>query len=275
MSALVGNSDSVSHNVQLAIYTLTGSTYNLIAKTSSINVPANTAKSWVTGNLTTSANLSASATYFLAVNSDSSTLKLYCDAQAGGAMFVVYQTYGAWSSAFSSPVVNWYSQQLDILVNYAGSNPMLGYKAVGTNYVNGTFNNVYFCTPGFNGVNTTGVSMSALVGNSDSVSHNVQLSIYTLTGSTFSLVAKTGSINVPANSAQAWVTGNLTASVSLSASTTYYLTVNTDSGSVKLYCDAQAGGAMYVVYQTYGNWSTSFNSPIVNWYSQQLGIRVN
>jgi hypothetical protein len=42
-----------------------------------------------------------------------------------------------------------------------------GYNATGTTAVNGTKNNFYFCTPGFTGVTSTGVSMSVLVSNSE------------------------------------------------------------------------------------------------------------
>jgi len=45
MSALVSNADTSSaHNIQLAIYTLSGSTYSLVAQTNSISIPANAAK---------------------------------------------------------------------------------------------------------------------------------------------------------------------------------------------------------------------------------------
>jgi tRNA threonylcarbamoyladenosine modification (KEOPS) complex Pcc1 subunit len=164
-----------------------------------------------------------------------------------------------------------------ISVTGAGpSSSSFGYNATGTTSVSGTYNNFYFCTPGFTGVTSTGVSMSALVSNSDTSSaHNIQLAIYTLSGSTYSLVAHTNSISIPANAAKGWVTGNLTTSPSLSSSTTYYLCVNTDSASLNVYCDSQSSNAIYVVSQTYGTWSATFSSPTLDWSSHNLGILVN
>jgi hypothetical protein len=118
MSILVSNSDTASaHNLQLAIYTLSGSTYSLVAQTNSISVPANAAKGWVTGNLTTSPSLSSSTTYYLCVNTDNADLNLYCDSQSSNAIYVVYQVFGAWSATFTSPTLDWSSHDLGILVN--------------------------------------------------------------------------------------------------------------------------------------------------------------
>ena len=289
MSALVSNADTSSaHNIQLAIYTLSGSTYSLVARTNAISIPANAAKGWVTGNLTTSPSLSSSTTYYLCVNTDSASLNLYCDSQSSNTIYVVSQSFGTWSATFASPTLDWSSHNLGILVNYTGTNTSppvtnnsppsssFGYNATGTASVNGTKNNFYFCTPGFTGVTSTGVSMSALVSNADTSSaHNIQLAIYTLSGSTYSLVARTNTISIPANAAKGWVTGNLTTSPNLSSSTTYYLCVNTDSVSLNLYCDSQSSNAIYVVYQTFGTWSATFASPTLDWSSHNLGIRVN
>jgi hypothetical protein len=277
MSVLVSNSDiSSAHNVQLAIYTLSGSTYRLVAETNSINIPANAAKGWVTGNFTTSPSLSSSTTYYFCVNTDSNSLNLYCDAESSYATYVVSQAFGTWAAAFTSPTLDWYSHNLGLLVNYTGTNTAFGYNATGITSISGTHNNFYFCTPGFTGVNSTGVSMSVLVSNSDiSSAHNVQLAIYTLSGSTYKLVAETNSINIPANAAKGWVTGNFTTSPSLSSSTTYYFCVNTDSNSLNLYCDAESSYATYVVSQAFGTWAAAFTSPTLDWYSHNLGLLVN
>jgi hypothetical protein len=117
MSFLTSNSDTVAHNIQMAIYTLSGSTFRLVAQTNPISVPAGAAKGWVTGNLTNSPNLSAGTTYYLAVNGDSSKLIFYVDQISGVSQYTFNAAFGTWPATFSSPTLNW-NVAMPIQLNY-------------------------------------------------------------------------------------------------------------------------------------------------------------
>jgi hypothetical protein len=180
---------------------------------------------------------------------------------------------------------------MPILVNYAAagsstisatsnmstaSTGSFGYNGAGT-YSSASFysDDIFICIPGYTGVTSTGVSMSFLTSNSDAANaHNIQCAIYTLSGGTFNLVAKTASISVPALAAKGWVTGNFTTSPNLSSSTTYYLAVSADSSSLKFYVDSQSGWGQYVYGSQFGTWPSTFTSPTLNW-NVKMPILVN
>ena len=136
---------------------------------------------------------------------------------------------------------------------------------------NGSIN---FGVPGYVGSVGTGVSMSVLVSNADSSkAHNIILGIYTHSGSTYNLVAQTGSLSIPAGAAKGWVTGNLTTSPSLTT-TTYYLCIQTDSPYLHTYYDAISGYQQYYYNQPFNSFPSSFSSPINN-KPAEYGIEVN
>jgi len=117
--------------------------------------------------------------------------------------------------------------------------------------------------------------MSALVSNTDAVkAHNVQLGIYTLSGSTYTLVAKTGSISVPAGATGVWVTGNLTTSPSLSSATTYYLGIVTDNVAVEFWYSTSSSTKVYGQSATFGAWPATFSGQYADFLGQ-IGILVN
>jgi parallel beta-helix repeat protein len=154
------------------------------------------------------------------------------------------------------------------------TNGSLGYNS-GTTAYSPSVGNIHFSTPGYTGVNATGISMSALVSNTDGANaHNVQLGIYTLSGSTYSLVAATGSISVPARTAGVWVTGNFTTSPSLSLSTTYYLGIKTDNLAVEFWYGTSPSAEVYGQSATFATWPTTFSTQYAD-FPGQIAVLVN
>ena len=172
------------------------------------------------------------------------------------------------------------TQNTTVVANFQSSGGTVGsfgYAGAGTFGSTGfDVNNFFIFEPGYAGANGTGVSMSALVSNSDTVAHNIQMAIYTLSGTTFTLVAKTGSISVPAGAAKGWVTGNLTTQPALLASQTYYLAIAADNTNVKFYVDSVSPEIQYVVGQTWGTWPATFaTSALVQNWNVEMPITVN
>jgi hypothetical protein len=133
---------------------------------------------------------------------------------------------------------------------------------------------IHFCAPGYSGVNATATSMSAMVSNTDTTAHNVQLAIYTLSGSTYTLVSSTGTIAIPAGAAGVWITGNFTTAPSLSSATTYYLGIETDNANVKFWYSASTSNEIYGQSATFGSWPVSFSGQYADFLGQ-IGVLVN
>ena len=160
MSALVSNSDTVAHNISLAIYTLSGSTYTLVGQTGSISVPAGAAKGWITGNLLTPLAINSSTLYYLACNFDNSLIALWCDSVPGVNIDVISQTFGTWPATFTSPADDWSNYELGIVANYT----------TGSGFTHGTSHTASFSN---SGVNPTGkaCTVTVVIGTS-SASYN-------------------------------------------------------------------------------------------------------
>jgi hypothetical protein len=280
MSALVSNSDSAPHNVQLGMYTKSGSTYTLVANTSSIGVAAGATKSWVSGNFVTQPSLSAATAYYLGFETDSNSLQFYGDASGGGYVTsYASQPFGTFPSTITGPP-NWGAYQFGLLVNYGAATgsptgSSLGHNSGATGDGGGDRGLTILNQAGYTGVSAIGVSMSALVSNSDSAPHNVQLGMYTKSGSTYTLVASTGFISVAPGTTKAWVSGNFVTRPSLSTATTYYLGFETDSNGLQFYGDSSGGG--YVtsyVTQSFGTFPSTITGP-ANWGAYQFALLVN
>jgi hypothetical protein len=178
------------------------------------------------------------------------------------------------------PCVGAYEYTTASLVNNNSSSPTptttgsFGYNG-GTIAYSPSVGNIYFGKPGYTGVNATGIGMSAMVSNTDAVyAHNVQLGIYTLSGSTYTLVAATGSISVPAGAAGVWVTGHFTTSPSLSSATIYYLGIKTDNLAVKFWYNTSTSIEIYGQPAAFATWPATFYGPYAD-FPGQIGLLVN
>jgi hypothetical protein len=158
----------------------------------------------------------------------------------------------------------------------SGTGVSLGHNSGATSDGGGDYGLIILNQTGYTGVSNTGVSMSALVSNSDSTNtHNVLLGMYTKSGSTYTLVANTGSINVAAGATEAWVSGNFVTQPSLSSATTYYLGFETNSNAINFYGDSGGGGYITsFAAQSFGTFPSTITSP-ANWGGYQYGLLVN
>lgn len=171
-------------------------------------------------------------------------------------------------------------QNTTVVVNFqstgGGGSGSIGYNATGAVNSGMTKNNFFLNTPGFVGVaGATVNSMSALLSNTDTVAHNFSLSIYTLSGSTYTKVAETASTSIAAGVTKTWKQANLLTPLVINASTTYYLAFNTDNNLVVLWSDAISGFNIYVASSTFGTWPATFTAPVDDWNNHELGILAN
>jgi len=270
MSVLASNADgSNAHNIQLGLYTLSGSSFILVANTNSISIPAGATKQWFTGNFPVSINLT-STTYYLGFEADNNNVMFYYDSNPKESSYYSAVTFGTWPSLFSSPTSGG-SLEWDIIVKYStnsGSTPIItaandnfGNNGNGEGYAGGATGAIFFNQPGFTGTTSTGIGMSVLASNADgSNAHNIQLGLYTLSGSSFILVANTNSISIPAGATKQWFTGNFPVSINLT-STTYYLGFEADNNNVRFYYDSNPEESSYYSAVTFGTWPSLFSSP--------------
>ena len=88
---------------------------------------------------------------------------------------------------------------LPFAIPVLAANDNFGNNGNGAGYAGGATGAIFFNQPGFTGTTSTGTGMSVLASNPDgSNAHNIQLGLYSMSGSNFTLVANTNSISIPA-----------------------------------------------------------------------------
>lgn len=147
-----------------------------------------------------------------------------------------------------------------------------GYTPQGANTGNGNLEDYMlgsiFTSPG---TSVTAQSITAYIQVTST--HTIKAAIYTLSGSTGTLVVGTSEVSVTTSN-DGWVTFTITGGQALAASTNYLLVVwaNNPTGSATLYSDTSGGAGRYdsITYAT--NWPTSntFTSTTVGNYDYSI-----
>jgi hypothetical protein len=121
------------------------------------------------------------------------------------------------------------------------------------------------------GTSVTAQSITAYI--QVSATHTIKAAIYTLSGSTGTLVVGTSEVSVTTSN-DGWVTFTITGGQALAASTNYLLVVwaNSATGSATLYSETSGGAGRYDSITYAANWpaSPTFTSTTVGNYEYSI-----
>lgn len=116
------------------------------------------------------------------------------------------------------------------------------------------YNQVFGSTTNWLGAAGTGTSMSIALTDMGG-NHHVQMAVYTVSGTTGTLIGNTGSVTTPGGMGSSWLTSDFSSSPTFSA-VNYRLFANSDSSFAQVMYDSGSNGHQQVA-QTFGTWPAS------------------